>query len=280
MPTHFPRMVLAEIRKVFTRGSGLAALIIALLVGFGAVGVMWQIKSMGEGGPSFNGVPISQIVALSGVETAGKALTARNFFVLPLFLLLAAASSVGGEVGDRTLRELVVRPVSRWSVLAAKLVALSVLSAVSLVLTLVPSLGLGTAIFGLDATPAAGSAVAAATPSAVALLGGYAASFLSDVGLLTITMALSLVVTSIGGTIVAMALLLMADGALRALLWLLDKMGVESAGKLAPFMLGNALACWQGWKDGWNPAQFGILALFIAVSSAFAIARFHRMDVP
>ncbi len=275
MPPHFHRMVLAELRKVFTRGSGYAALAIALVVGLGAVFGYWNISRMGEGDLSVNGTPLSQIVTASGIEVSGWALWARNFFVLPLFLLLAAASSVGGEFGDRTLRELVVRPVSRWSVLAAKLLALSSLSAATLLLTLLPSLGLGTALFGLGAAGAA-----AGSPDVSALLLGYAASFLSDVGLVSIAMAGSLVLPSVGGTLVAVVLLLMIDKGIGWLLKLLGMVGVAQAAHFVPFTLGHALACWEGWKDGWNPLQFGALAIFVAGSCAFAVARFHRMDVP
>ncbi len=274
IPRHFPRMVVAETRKVFTQGSAVAALVIALVVGLGAVAGYAWIQSLGEEGPSFNGTPVSQIVTVSGIEAAGKALWARNFFVLPLFLLLASASSVGGELSDRTLRELVVRPVPRWSVLAAKLLALAALSATTLVVTLVPSLALGSALFGLGADVAVGA------PTAGALLGGYAASFLSDVGLICIAIAASLVVPSVGGTVVGVALVLMADLALYGLLKLLGMLGVEEAAAVVPWTIGNALGAWEGWQDGWNPAQFGALGVLVVVSLSFAIARFHRMDVP
>lgn len=290
IPRHFPRMVFAELRKVFTQGSAIAALVIALVVGIGAVaGYAWVQSFDDATGPSFNGTPVSQIVVASGIGAAGKALYARNFFVLPLFLLLASASSVGGELSDRTLRELVVRPVPRWSILAAKLLALSMLSAATLIVTLVPSLGAGTALFGLTADVAAGdtsqsailgAALGGGAPSVGLLLGGYAASFLSDVGLICIATAASLVVPSVGGTVVGVALLLMADLALWGLLKLLGVLGVEWAATIVPWTLGNALGGWKGWQEGWDPAQFGALAVFVAVSLTFAIARFHRMDVP
>jgi len=275
MPRQLPSMVAAEIRKVFTRGSALATLAVALIVGLGAVAVLWQVERMASGGPSLNGTPVSALVSASGIDAAGGALLARNFFVLPLFLLLAGASAVGGELGDRTLRELVVRPVPRWSILVAKLVALSTLSAVSLVLTLVPSLALGTALFGLSAPDAAVDA-----PTLTALLGGYGASFLSDLGLLAIVAAVSLVVPSVGGTVVAVALVLLVDLGLRALLSVLGMMGVTEAASLQPWTLGNALACWKGWQEGWDLAQFGALGVFVVGSIAFAVARFRRMDVP
>ena len=274
MPRNFPAMVAAEIRKVFTRGSAIAALVVALVVGFGAVLVSWRVAGMGEGGMSLNGTPVSQLVRTSGIDIAGGALWARNFFVLPLFLLLAGASATGGELADRTLRELVVRPVSRWSVVTAKFLALALLSAASLVLTLVPSLALGAALFGLSPSDAPIDG-----PSLGALLGGYGASFLSDLGLLSIAMAVSFVVPSVGGTVVAVALLLLTDAALRGLLSFLGFVGVTGAAALKPYLLGTALACWEGWKDGWELAPFGALAAFITLAYGFMVARFARMDV-
>lgn len=274
-PAHFLAMVFAETRKTFTRGSAMAALAIAALVGILTVGVLWKVSTMGEGA-QINGANVADLVKTSAVQAAGWALWARNFFVLPLFILLATASSVAGEHGDRTLRELIVRPVPRWSVLAAKLLALSALSAATLVLTLVPSLGLGFAAFGNPVAPQA----SADTPTILALLGGYAASFLSDLGLVAVTMLVSLLVSSVGGVVVAVALLLMADAGLRGALWVLGKVGVQQAETLIPWTFGNALGAWEGWSQGWAWPQFAALGVFIAGSLAACALRFQRMDVP
>lgn len=271
MPRQFIPMVIAEVRKVFTRGSGLAALATALLVGLLSVAAMWMVRSWGEGGPSLNGMPVNELVQLDGVTCAGWALRARNFFVLPLFLLLATASSVAGEYGARTLRELIVRPVPRWSVLAAKVLSQSALSMATLVLTLLPSLGLGLILFGLPAGEGAGWAD---------VVGGYAASFLSDLGLCAIAVLVSLLVGSVGGVVVAIVLLLLGDLALRAGLSAAGMFGIEEAAALAPWTLGNALSCWEGYQDGWNVAQFGALGAFTVAAFALATVRFQRMDVP
>lgn len=274
MPRQFPGMVAAEIRKVFTRGAAIGALSIALAVGVGAVLLMHQVQSLGEGGPSVNGASLSQLWTPSGLAVSGGALQARNFFILPLFLLLASASSVGGEISDRTMRELLVRPVPRWSVLLAKLLALSLLSMASLVVTLIPSLGLGSALFGL--LPAG----ATEGPSVGDLLGGYGASFLSDIGLLALGMAASMVLRSVGGTVVAVVLVLGVDVAIRGVVSLLSMFGVTEAAKIEPWLLGNALGCWEGWKEGWAVEPFGALAVFTAIFCAFGVARFRSMDVP
>jgi ABC-2 type transport system permease protein len=263
-------MVWAETLKVFTRGSGIAALAIALLVGVFTVGAVYGAK---HSGMQLNGADASEVIKVTGVQVAGYALTVRNFFVLPMFLLLAAASAVAGEYGDRTLRELVVRPVPRWSILAAKLVALTLLSLTTLVLTLVPALGLGLALFGttLDGET---------TPSVISLLGGYGATLLSDVGLHALGMLASLFLTSVGGVVVGVVMLLLGDLGLRGVLFAAGQLGVKAAEALVPWTLGNALACWKGWESGWNPSQFGALAAWTAISLAAAIATFRRIDVP
>lgn len=271
IPRQFPRMVLAETRKVFTSGSAIAAITIAVLVAIGAVFGVWQWGHMRDSfSASVNGQETVSNFTSSGEYVAGWALWARNFFLLPLFLLLATAGSVAGELGERTLRELVVRPVPRWSILAAKLLALCALSIVTLVVTLTLSLGLGAAFFGLDT---AGGALSS-------LLLGYAASFLSDVGLISLTMLASMLVSSVGGVVVAMLLLLILDFGLGLLLKLLGAVGVEEAALVVPYTLGNALGCWIGSEKGWDPVQFGALGVYVVVSAVFAVARFHRMDVP
>ncbi|MFZ5478254.1 MAG: ABC transporter permease subunit [Myxococcota bacterium] len=272
-PKHFLLMVGAETRKVFTRGSGIAALIVAVLAGLAVAGGVKGIQDWGVAqGANINGMSAADLLQASGPAIAGWSLATRNFFVLPLFLLLSAAGAVAGEHRDRTLRELIVRPVPRWSVLAAKLAALSLLSIASLALTLGPSLGLGVALWG--ATPLPGQ------PGMGDVALGYAASFLSDVGLLAIAMLLSLFVGSVGGVVVTMTLLLMADLALRGVLALAAQFGVEAAATLQPWTLGNALGCWEGFEGGWEPARFVALAALLVVSCGLGVARFARMDVP
>lgn len=273
MPRQFPRMIWAETLKTFTRGSGIAALAIAFAVGFLTVAAIWGVQ---HSGVELNGADASEVIKVTGVEVAGYALKLRNFFVLPLFLLLSAASAVAGEYGDRTLRELTVRPVPRWSVLLAKLIALSALSAVTLVITLGASLGPGLGLFGQGAA----EIVPVDAPGILDVVAGYAATWLSDIGLLSIGIMASLFIGSVGGVVVAVVMVLMADKALYLVLLGAAQFGVSAAASLVPWTLGNALACWEEWSGAWNPAQFAALATYSAISFTIAVARFHRMDVP
>ena len=130
MPSHFLAMVTAELRMVFSRGSGLGAVVISLAIGVVTVAVMYWVHG-NVGAAQLNSSPVGDFIRFSGPDCAGWALAARNFFILPLLLLLATGSTLAGELSDSTLREVLVRPVSRWSVLLAKLIALMTLSAVA-----------------------------------------------------------------------------------------------------------------------------------------------------
>lgn len=269
IPTHFPMMVVAELRKTFTKGSGISALIVALLVGILTAAVVYQVQHME--GASINGAPVSELVDVDAVQIAGYALRVRNFFVLPLFLVLGMAGSVAGELSDRTLRELLVRPVSRASVLLTKLGAAGILSGFTLLLTFIPAFALGAALYGLPEENL--------NQWLIRIVAAYGASFIADLGWLSIAMLTSLFIHSAGGVVVAVVFGLGLDMTLRAFLWGLEKLGAESAAMLRPFTLTYGLDAWQGWSDGWEPSRFVSLAVVLCGSLAVALARFRRMDV-
>jgi len=276
IPAHFPWMVWAELRKVYTRGSGIGALLIAAVMGLGAVAAMYEAGHNDTA--QINGATLADIVAVNAVEVGGWALNARNFFVLPLFLLLATAGSVAGELGNRTLREDLVRPIPRWSALASRMIAVSSLSALTLLITGAVSFLPGLVLFGMP-TPGTG-AVPVDYPTASQLGMGYLASFASDVGLIAIAVMLSLVVRSVGGVVVTLVLILMADLAVRGVLNLMSLAQIQVAAQLLPWTLGNALGCWQGWSTHFEPMRFLALTVVIVGSTAAATARLSRMDVP
>lgn len=269
IPAHFPMMVVAELRKTFSKGSGIAALIVALLVGILTAAAVYQVQHME--GASINGTSVSELVTVDAVQIAGYALRVRNFFVLPMFLVLGMAGSVAGELSDRTLRELLVRPVSRASVLFAKLTASGILSLITLTLTLLPAFALGALLFGLPKEEV--------SSQILKVLAAYGASFLADLGWLSIAMTVSLFIHSAGGVVVGVVFGLGLDMALRAFLWALEKIGAEKAAMLRPFTLTYGLDAWQGWSEGWEPARFVSLTVLLGASLAIALARFRRMDV-
>ncbi len=266
-PRHFHHMFLAELRKTLLRGSGIAAILIAAAVGLLAVGGMALAQYLG-GEAAVNGLPLEQILDFSGVTTAGWALRARNFFLLPLLLLWATGASFAGEFKERTLRELLVRPVPRWSVMAAKLLALTVLSGITLVVTAVISGGLGALLFGIQG-------------EWLPLGLGYLASWPSDIGLLSLGILVALLVRNVAAVVVGVVLYLVLDLVVRLLLSLIGKLpSMELAADIARFMPGEALAAWEGYLGEWSLASWAGLAVLIVLCLSAALLRFMRMDVP
>lgn len=273
--SHLLWMITAEIRKVFSRGSGMAVLVASVVVPFGCVVAMWE--AMNNAGPQINGQPLSALVDTNVIELGSWVLNVRNFFLaVPIFLIFAGSSAFGGEIADRTLREALVRPVSRIVLLAVRFAALAVLSAVSLVLSFLATTAPGLAIFGLPEPPL----IPGTSPGLLDLALGFLASFAGDLGLLALVMLVSLVIRSIGGALIAVVVVLTLDFGARQVLKLLGVVGVESAARLIPWTLGNALDVWQGWADEFELARFLALAVVVSGSWLLAVARFRRMDVP
>jgi hypothetical protein len=276
MPRQFLAMVRVEMLKVYTRGSGIGALIVALLVPLFAVLAMHALMGM-QDSAQFNGQPLRGF-QFDVVAVGGKALWARNFFVLPLLLFLATGASVAGENADRTLRELMVRPVPRWSILLAKAIALWTLSAATLALTFVAAVGLGWAFIG---APAIDQSVAEGGESLARLSMGFAASFVSDMALIAIGMALSSFVRSVGGVVASLILVLLAD----RVVWLMLKglglvLSEEWPKTAVKWTLVGAMGCWENWESAFEPAQFVAVVAITLAASGVAVLRFSRTDVP
>ncbi len=266
MPPQLPRMILAEIRAVFGRSSGRAALVIAALLGILAVVGLHQAGEVAAEVKS-NGVPAAGMLDVDLKGALGWSLQFRNFFVLPLLLSLSAAASLSGELAGNTFRELLVRPVPRWSVIVAKTVALMALSAATLGLTFSTALVGGAAVFGM----AEGVGAVAA---------GFATTWLCDLGLVVMTLLLASFLRSVGGVVVALALYLMADRMVGMGLGLLGSLGVDWASAVRPYLPGNALSLWADWDGSFDGGKAIGLAGLIVVCFAGTVLRVQRMDVP
>jgi ABC-type transport system involved in multi-copper enzyme maturation permease subunit len=266
MPKHILQMIRVEMQAVFGRSSGRAALVLAALVPIVvAIGLAWfQNKTVDA---RFNGMAVSELADLSMRGCGGYALMLRNMVVLPLLLVLATAASVAGERRDNTLREVLVRPIPRWSVVLSKAAALWTLSGASLVITAVFSIGLGAGLFD--------------TTESISDLGqGYLACLLTDLGLIGLAMLAASLVRSVGGVVVILILLMMVDIAGRGVLTLAGNFGMEDAAAIAAFFPGAALDAWEGWKDGFQLDPFIGLGVLILGSLGLTCVRFQRMDVP
>lgn len=266
MPAQWPRMVLAELRKIFTRGSGQAGLIVALLVGVVPVLVLLALQD-GRASVDTNGQSAQSLISYEVATALGWALRARNFFILPLILLMVIAQLLAGEWAERNLRALLLRPVPRWSVLAAKLAAAQLYAALTLVITYIAAMAVAAPFLGW-------------TDPITRVSLGYLASGLSDLGLLSIGLFVSTIYPSVPGVIVGTVLLLVADLAARGGMKVAGAFGATWADPIAAWLPGTALAAWEGHSSAWDPRAFASLVALIALFSLAAGLRFQKSDVP
>ena len=277
IPAHFPQMVWAEMRCVYGRGSGKVALVVAVLAGIAVVVAGWYFQGL-SAEMEQGGMPVGSAVDLSMRGVLSLALFLRNFFVLPMLLILATGAAFAAERGDNTLREVFVRPVPRWSVIAAKVMALMSLSAASLVCTALPAALGGGLLFGFG--PNADAIVLSSDYTPFDVLLGYLASGASDLGLIFLVILASAFSARVAGVVVGVICFLMFDAGARALLGLMNTFGVDWAGPVGRMMPGSALAAWEGYKSGWEWEPVLGLAGLITVCASISLWRFQRMDVP
>lgn len=266
MPPQMFAMIWAEVQAVLGRWSGRGAVVLAVLVGILAVMGVDTADGLAEHMQA-NGNPVSQMIKADWAFSQGWALKARNFFVLPLLLVLAGASSLSGELADNTLREVLVRPVPRWSVVAAKVVALSALSALTLIATALTALVGGALMFTTEGEMGP-------------VMSGFLMSWLSDLGLITMTLLVASFSRSVGGVVVGLALYLMVDWLLQGGLRILGALGVTWAPTVHDLLPGTALQAWGDWEDGFDMKKVGSLGLLIVMTWGLATVRVQKMDVP
>ena len=264
----FWRMVAAELRKLLSRPSGVVMLVISALLPI----LVFGLAKLVEGGGvnmNANGQPVASLFSLDGPKLLGYMLTARNFFVLPLFLVMVSAQLVAEERANFTLRALLALPNACWRVLLAKYTALLTLAAISIA----RSLGVGGPLCFLFVD---GPQTLVAWQG-VAL--GWVASLASDAGLIALTLLISTFSSSVAGVLVGVILGLMADLAIRGLLQIAGMLKLFPTDQLAALMPGRALAAWEGYADGWDPWAFLGLGLLTLGCLAVATFRFQREDV-
>lgn len=111
------------------------------------------------------------VATRSGIDMPLAALSAMQGFLLVIVVTLFAGESIAGEATWGTLRYLLVRPVARSRLLAAKLTVASILTLVATLTIVVVALAAGTAAFGWHAvvTP---FGLTMSAPSAVERLAG------------------------------------------------------------------------------------------------------------
>jgi len=180
--TSFRDLYQLELYKLSTRGSAQAGLLFVSLMALFGIAVLLAFSMGGDSSP------VAAMVDGTATQPASWALSARNFFVGKVILLLIVSQSVGGEIVDRTLRELLVRPIGRAQILGAKWAALSTWAFLLHLAPFLVAAGIGTLFWpnfeGMGQ-----------------LISAYALSWLVDAVFVTLVMAISLLARTVVGTI-------------------------------------------------------------------------------
>lgn len=278
-------LVGAEVSKLLTRASVRLTLGAMVLAGVGVPALMFLLTLVVEVSPEAREAgadPFSFELA----RVLSTTLMLRNFFVFRAGLIAIVAVSFAGEFVARTLREDLVRPVSRGAVLAAKWGAVQVIVALATAIPLLLASLVGAVLFGVDGD------------LREALL-GYALTWLGDAGFATLVVAISTVLRSVPGTIGGVFLYWVVDRALGWLLWAVEKGrsfldALLDAWKMAdlkqvldrleqarPWLPSSAFDVY--WEQGLDEpvawASFAALAMYTALSYAVAWWVFQRVDV-
>lgn len=210
----------------------------------------------------------------------------RNFFLFRAGLIAVVAVSFAGEFVARTLREDLVRPVSRGTVMLAKWSAIQVLVAAGVLLPLVLCAPLGLLFFGAEGELGE-------------VLFAWALTWLGDVGFATLVVAISTLLRSVPGTIGGVFLYWVVDrvvgwglygvATFRSIFdslfdqWKMPEMKqlVDVVVAVRPWLPSSAfdVAFEQQLDDPFVWQSFAALAIYTALSYALASWVFGRVDV-
>jgi ABC-2 type transport system permease protein len=265
------RLTASEIRMVFGRKRNLA-LLAALALAPLAIGIAVRVSSprRGSDGPQF----LNQVTE-NGLFLVFTALTVTVPLLIPLLVGVVAGDSVAGEAGAGTLRYLLVLPVSRGRLLAAKSAAVLVYVAAAILAVTLVGLIAGAALFGLRGpTLLSGSTISlAAGLSRTAEMTGYV--ILTLTGFIAIGMFLSTLTevpiaamaTTLGVAIVASVLDSVPQlGSLRQLLF------VDHWTSFTGILSQNV-----DWPTLWHNLLLQLA--YVVIFGAAAWARFTTADV-
>jgi ABC-2 type transport system permease protein len=271
----------AELLKLSARPAARLALVALVLAG--ALGPLAQFLVQ-NAAITMNGEPLANQLSLSAPDALAWTLRIRGFYVAQVTLLLLASQSFAGELGARTLRDELVRPVRRSAVLAAKLGALGTFSLASLAGAVLVG-----ALVGLVLLPAGGGA------SWGAVLSGAATTWLCELAFATFALAVSVLTGSVAGGLAAAFLFLLAERLVAFALTVAGWVAMAAPPQLvsippavewvlaaSPFLPTSGWTAadaivrgepvvWQSWVA---------LAGWTALSGALADRVFARSDVP
>ena len=201
---------------------------------------------------------------------AGKALWGRNFYIIPLILVFIAAD-ISTLRNQKLLREMLCQPITRKNIYIHKMFFLSILSLLSLICTVVPTIAISS--FYLEEWGAWKD-----------LLGGIALCWISDFAVFGIVFAASsiLKLSTSGGTTLLVIFLLIIERIVSGMIYLQMTLS-QSTRELGEFMYNlmpsAALNCWSQWSSEWDGFTIAYLFTLTCVIHVISIFSFDRENI-
>ena len=231
-----------------------------------------SINSLEQNAPQSMGIQsfFLQFLGTDISTIAGKSLWGRNFYIIPLLLIFIAAD-ISTLRNQKLLREMLCQPVTRKEIYIYKMFFLSLLSLLSLICTVVPTIAISS--FYLEEWGAWKD-----------LLGGVVLCWIADIAVFGIVFATSsiLKLTTSGGTTLLVIFLLIIERLVSGMIYLQITLN-QSTRELGEFiyklMPSSALNCWSQWSSEWDGFTIAYLFTLTCVIHVISIFSFDRENI-
>ncbi|MCU1686528.1 MAG: hypothetical protein JWQ81_7267 [Amycolatopsis sp.] len=273
-------MIAVELRKLLLRPRVWVSLFLLCLLP--AIVAVFLATADFAPPPGQGGAFLSAVVSDGSLYPAAALALVLPIF-LPVSVAVVAGDAIAGEASGGMLRYLLVRPVGRTRLLSAKMVSLAVFVLVAVLLVVLTSLGIGTALFGT-------SAAAVGQPGGVTSLSGASLDS-SDLTLRLLGAVGYVVVSMLGFGAIVLFLSTLTESALGAALGGLAVLitssvleTLDAAASIKPYLPTHY---WLSWIDFFRDPVFfrnidsGLLlqAGYIVVFFGAAWANFATKDI-
>jgi ABC-2 type transport system permease protein len=267
-------MIAVELAKLFRRPR--TYVITGLLCALPLIVAIFLATTRVPPPPGQGGAFLSAVLSNGALYPAAAMALVMPVF-LPVSVAVLAGDAVAGEATTGTLRYLLIRPVGRTRLLAAKLIALIVFVLFAIVAVLLTSYLTGLALFGSQ--PSAGVALPADVTSLSGVTitpAGLALRMLGTVGYIVISM-LSVAAIALFLSTVTDSALGAAMGALAVLVTSQVLVTLDAAAAVRPYLPTRYWLAWIDffrdpvlWRDIERGAGIQLVYLVILLGAAWA----------
>jgi ABC-2 type transport system permease protein len=237
--------------------------------------VAMRLSSEGPPSPEQGGPQFFDLIRLNGSYVAVASLFALVTFLLPLLAAMSGSQTIAGEAENGTLRSVLMQPVKRGAVLAAKWLVANIYIAIGLVILAVGSLIAGGAIYGLRPMMLLTGQSVGVGESLFLVFISYCFVLVAMATVVSLAVFFS-TLTNSSLTAVASALVLVI------IMLVLGSLNVFDF--LRPYLFTSHFDAWTNFFRSpvdWSPLRDAFLnfAVWIAVTLGAAWFRFSRKDI-